>query len=45
MATSLEDKIRVKQLQQSTEQDPEKKQLLQKQLTKLRLRLELEKLK
>jgi hypothetical protein len=45
MATTLEDKIRVKQLQQGTEQDPEKKQLLQKQLTKLRLRLELEKLK
>ena len=45
MATSLEDKIRVKQLQVSTELDPEKKQLLQKQLTKLRLRLELEKLK
>ncbi len=45
MATSLADKIRVKQLQLSIEQDPEKKQLLQKQLTKLRLRLELEKLK
>jgi hypothetical protein len=45
MATSIADKIRVKQLQIATEQDPEKKQLLQKQLTKLRLRLELEKLK
>ena len=45
MATTLEDKIRVKQLQQSTEQDPQKKQELQKQLTKLRLRLQLEKLK
>lgn len=45
MATSTQDKIRVKQLQISTEQSPEKKQLLQKQLTKLQLRLELEKLK
>ncbi len=45
MATSLENKIRVKQLQVSTEQDPTKKQELQKQLTRLRLRLELEKLK
>ena len=45
MATSIADKIRVKQLQVSTEQDPVKKQDLQKQLTKLRLRLELEKLK
>ena len=44
MATSLEDKIRVKQLQVSTELDPQKKQQLQKQLTKLRLRLELKKL-
>ena len=45
MATSLEDKIRVKQLQLSTEQDPEKKQVLNKQLMRLRLRLELVKLK
>ena len=45
MATSLEDKIRVKQLQVSTEQDPEKKQVLNKQLMRLRLRLELVKLK
>jgi hypothetical protein len=45
MATSLEDKIRVKQLQLSTEQDPEKKQVLNKQLMRLRLRLELDKLK
>jgi len=45
MATSIADKIRLKQLQVSTEQDPQKKQELQKQLTKLRLRLELEKLK
>jgi hypothetical protein len=45
MATSLEDKIRVKQLQVSTEQDPEKKQVLNKQLMRLRLRLELDKLK
>jgi hypothetical protein len=45
MATSIADKIRVKQLQVSTEQDPQKKQLLQKQLTKLRLKQELEKLK
>jgi hypothetical protein len=45
MATSLEDKIRIKQLQHSAEQDPVKKQELQKQITKLRLRLELEKLK
>ena len=44
MATSIADKIRVKQLQVSLEQDPQKKQELQKQLTKLRLRLELEKL-
>jgi hypothetical protein len=44
MATSIADKIRLKQLQVSTEQDPQKKQLLQKQLTKLRLRLELQKL-
>ena len=43
MATSIADKIRLKQLQVSTEQDPQKKQLLQKQLTKLRLRLELQK--
>ena len=45
MATSLEDKIRVKQLQLSTEQDPEKKQVLNKQLMRLRLWLELDKLK
>jgi hypothetical protein len=45
MAMSLEDKIRVKQLQVSTEQDPEKKQVLNKQLMRLRLRLELDKLK
>jgi hypothetical protein len=44
MPTTITDKIRVKQLQISTEQDPIKKQELQKQLTKLRLRLELEKL-
>jgi hypothetical protein len=44
MATSLEDKIRVKQLQISTEQDPEKKAEYQKQLLKLNLRLKLEKL-
>lgn len=44
MATSIADKIRVKQLQVSLEQDPQKKQLLQKQLTKLRLKQELEKL-
>jgi hypothetical protein len=45
MATTIADKIRVKQLQVSTEQDPQKKQLLQKQLIKLRLKQELEKLK
>jgi hypothetical protein len=44
METSLIDKIRLKQLQISIEKDFEKKQELQKQLTKLRLRLELEKL-
>lgn len=44
MATSIQDKIRLKELQINTEQDPEKKQEYQKQLVKLRLRLELQKL-
>lgn len=44
MATSIQDKIRLKELQINTEQDPVKKQEYQKQLVKLRLRLELEKL-
>jgi hypothetical protein len=44
MAKTLEDKIRLKRLEISVEQDPERKQELQKQLVKLNLRLELEKL-
>ena len=44
METSLTDKIRLKQLQITIEKDFEKKQELQKQLTKLRLRLQLQKL-
>ncbi len=44
METSLNDKIRLKQLQISIEKDFVKKQELQKQLTKLRLRLQLQKL-
>ena len=44
METSLTDKIRLKQLQITIEKDFEKKQELQKQLTRLRLRLQLQKL-
>lgn len=44
MAKTLEDRIRLKRLEISTEQDPDRKQELQKQLTKLNLRLEIEKL-
>ena len=44
METSLTDKIRLKQFQITIEKDFEKKQELQKQLTRLRLRLQLQKL-
>jgi hypothetical protein len=44
METNLRDKIRLKQVQISIEKDFEKKQNLQKQLTKLRLRLQLKEL-
>lgn len=42
MMGKTEDKIKVKQMQVSVEQDPYKKQELMKQLRKLQLRLEIE---
>lgn len=42
MATSINDKIRLKELQINLEDDQEKKQDLQIQLKKLRLRKEIE---
>ena len=44
MEQSIADKIRVKTLEVSVERDPTRKAELQKQLTKLRLRKELENL-
>ena len=44
MEQSIADKIRVKTLEISVERDPARKVELQKQLTKLRLRKELENL-
>jgi hypothetical protein len=42
METNLEDKIRVKQTQVSVENDPVRKQELQRELRKLELRKEIE---
>lgn len=42
---SLEDKIKVKQIQVSVENDPNRKQELQKQLRKLQLEKEIEQIK
>lgn len=42
---TIEDKIRVKQTQIQVERDPNKKQELQKQLTKLQLRKEIEEIR
>lgn len=41
----LNDKIRVKQLEISVEQDPKRKQALQLQLKKLQLQLEIEQIR
>lgn len=45
METNLEDKIRVKQIQVSVENDPVRKQELQKQLRKLQFQKEIEQIK
>lgn len=45
METNLEDKIRVKQIQVSVENDPVRKQELQKQLRKLQFQKEIEEIK
>lgn len=45
METNLEDKIKVKQTQVSVENDPVRKQVLQKQLRKLQLQKEIEQIK
>ena len=45
MGTNLEDKIKVKQTQVSVENDPVRKQVLQKQLRKLQLQKEIEQIK
>lgn len=45
METNLEDKINVKQTQVSVENDPVRKQVLQKQLRKLQLQKEIEQIK
>lgn len=45
METNLEDKIKVKQTQVSVENDPFRKQELQKQLRKLQLQKEIEQIK
>ena len=42
---TLEGKIRIKQTQSSVENDPMRKQALQKQLQKLQLSLEIEKIR
>ena len=42
---TLEDKIKIKQMQISVEHDPAKKQDLQKQLRKLQLNLEIEQIR
>ena len=45
METNLEDKIKVKQSQVSVENDPVRKQVLQKQLRKLQLQKEIEQIR
>lgn len=45
METNLEDKIKVKQTQVSVENDPVRKQELQKQLRKLQFQKEIEQIK
>ena len=45
METNLEDKIKVKQTQVSVENDPLRKQELQKQLRKLQFQKEIEQIK
>ncbi len=45
METNLEDKIKVKQTQVSVENDPIRKQELQKQLRKLQLQSEIEQIR
>lgn len=45
METNLEDKIKVKQTQVSVENDPVRKQELQKQLRKLQFHREIEEIK
>ncbi len=45
METNLEDKIKVKQTQVSVENDPFRKQELQKQLRKLQFQKEIEQIK
>jgi hypothetical protein len=42
---TLENNIKIKQMQISVEHDPEKKQNLQKQLRKLQLNLEIEQIR
>lgn len=43
--TTTEDKIKIKQTQISVEDDPMKKQVMQKQLRKLQLSLEIEQIR
>ena len=43
--TTTEDKIKIKQTQISVEHDPMKKQVMQKQLRKLQLSLEIEQIR
>lgn len=45
MGTNLEDKIKVKQTQVSVENDPVRKQELQKQLRRLQLKKEIEQIR
>lgn len=45
METSLDDKIKVKQTQVSVENDPVRKQELQKQLRRLQLKKEIEQIR
>ena len=45
MIETIEDKIRIKQTQLSVENDPIQKQALQQQLLKLKLNLEIEKIR
>ncbi len=45
MMETIEDKIRIKQTQLSVENDPIRKQALQQQLLKLKLNLEIEKIR